>query len=410
MFTFEMLIPKLKETSPNLKLSHLLEDYYFGSGLGDKSYKAADRKQVFAELVTDFRLRFESEAFAWVYILFSELKRNGTIAMEEFADDVKDDIIDLVEETAKDFGDIKYRRENFRTKLTGILGKLGDIVKDNGIEKLKNLITDTFDGAKAYGDTIMTNIPKAVDEFYERMNFDCSTFPDTSSVNYFIDTLSSIEQQEPEMDLKFLLNRILGLPTFYDEQRGASFEWYVMGDMMRPVINKQTGRETGVVVDDQSTPVNIGHVLAGIYAGLEREKKDYDTLFGSTIARGMLQFNVKSSNPFIGERGTWTPTCPQKYYITPKSGKVSPSYAQMIGHIDGIVLGQQIPDILNKRPSLRLSLLLEQYYSADGVQDFPQLKSAERFQRVKEIIATDNKYREEDFSENPVDRMAIEVK
>lgn len=137
--------------------------------------------------------------------------------------------------------------------------------------------------------------------------------------------------------------------------------------------------EAGVVQIPGNDAISMGHVILGICAGTRRNTRlslegwvtkpgdPVDNLFAATIAgtvvrTGLDSMNDQSKVPF-GPGGSWKPsnTCPQ-YYLKHSGAFSSASDAQLLGDMDGFILGASINTWVRK--GVRLGQLLRMYYSS----------------------------------------------
>lgn len=137
--------------------------------------------------------------------------------------------------------------------------------------------------------------------------------------------------------------------------------------------------ETGVVHTPGNNTIAMGHVIVGICAGTRRNTRmslggwvsnpgdPVDNLFAATIAGTIVRTGLESMNdlskvPF-GPGGSWkhNDLCPQ-YYLKNAGAFSSASDAQLLGDIDGFILGSTIK--LWVKRGVRLGQLLRMYYSS----------------------------------------------
>lgn len=135
-------------------------------------------------------------------------------------------------------------------------------------------------------------------------------------------------------------------------------------------------REEGVVLAGSGETIAVGYLVTGIMAGINRKyehlltnyvsgaTKEVDTLYAATISRILAETALANkntpSNVLFGPGGSWDSTeCPEEY--TKSDSSVSKaSNAQILGAVDGYLLGSKIQTWGRE---VRLGQLLRMYYS-----------------------------------------------
>ncbi|CAB3239919.1 unnamed protein product [Arctia plantaginis] len=89
-----------------------------------------------------------------------------------------------------------------------------------------------------------------------------------------------------------------------------------------------------------------------------------------------------AQNMSIGTNSRWNDTLlPRHHYIFPPDGSIIDWHftdAEMLAGIDGLILAQYVPKWVEQRRTLRLSQVLDMYYSNDGVSFEPTVRACNR--------------------------------
>ncbi|XP_075971881.1 uncharacterized protein LOC142973766 [Anticarsia gemmatalis] len=89
-----------------------------------------------------------------------------------------------------------------------------------------------------------------------------------------------------------------------------------------------------------------------------------------------------SQNMAIGSSNRWNDTLlPREHYIFPQNSSVIDWHftdAEILAGIDGLILAKHIPTWVAQRRTLRLSQIIDMYYSNDGVSFDPSIKACNR--------------------------------
>ena len=90
---------------------------------------------------------------------------------------------------------------------------------------------------------------------------------------------------------------------------------------------------------------------------------------------GELAESVMYQGPLLGERmvlgdiGFWSNSSRSNtYYLMGRDGTFDATQAEIIGAIDGLIIAKELPKWIHKFRNLRLSQVLDMYYSNRGVQ------------------------------------------
>ena len=156
-------------------------------------------------------------------------------------------------------------------------------------------------------------------------------------------------------------------------------------------------KELGVIWTTAKHTVALGHVIAGICAGLERGKDvklvgwysesadTIDNLHATTLAGDIAQSTIDYKNGTIkvlfGPGGTWdSSTCPEKFTLTGPASKATE--AEILGDLDGFILGSVI---MRYPAKTKLSQILQEYYST-GLAFDTNLKDSNRVLQYKSRV------------------------
>ena len=317
------LIPMIKDR--HWKLSRIFRDYYQNGGIqvGTRWFSDENRAENFGELVSDVELEAQSKAFAKIYYGLHKNDYNGASLPS---------LLRHVHEAVQTFyADYVPRTNVLERKYT-----IGYFVK-----LLKEL-----ERAKGFGVVDMTQAIVSVSEYFKSSH------------------------------LKVMLNAHSKGHEYSDH-----FAWYVLREMVSHDFSRSDRRvkhrELGVI-EAGGDVVAIGHVLAGIHAGTDRnthilQKVTYyeaDTLYGATVAGSLARVIVnrkaatQKTADTMGATGAWDrSSCPPKYLLNKRiTLDQHTTRAELLGDIDGFVLGERLAVWLERDPGLKLSTVLELYY------------------------------------------------
>ncbi|KAI0238561.1 hypothetical protein LSAT2_010708 [Lamellibrachia satsuma] len=320
-FILGTIMPMIK--NKNWKLSEIFCKYYKTDGIkvGERVFSSANRAVTIGELVSDVELTTQSYAYAQVHY---KLHR-------------------------KSYGNVS----------------LADLLKE---------------------------VPSAVQTFYDKYIPCEDVMKNKYTIFYFVKLVKELEK-ETKFGIKDMTRAIL--LTASDDEDGShkytdGFVWYVMRYMMLhsfPEDDRQ--RELGVV-DAAGDTVAIGRVLAGIDAGIKLVSYTLSTLHRVTVAGSLASaadrtFSTKTPTDIIGATGSWDrSSCPPKYILGKKiKPKQHTTRAELLGGIDGFVLGVRVSKWLEMEPHLKLSALLERYYGGD----YKSVSSKHRLDKFKKSFA-----------------------
>ena len=208
----------------------------------------------------------------------------------------------------------------------------------------------------------------------------------------FICLIKKIEEKNPLLSTERLSSYIRGL-VYGDVSWWASCGTYFTNlethleskdiDLLKAMLehktNSSTGIEAGVLLAKDGT-VAVAHVITGIdCGGFHRDTQlttaaiagltsDIDNLFQTTISGDLGQttlqhYAYEDEYPLLGPSGNWDSTvCPRVYTLYPKAASELTD-AEILGDMDGAILGTIIPSMKDKP----LSEILHEYYEGSGI-------------------------------------------
>ena len=152
----------------------------------------------------------------------------------------------------------------------------------------------------------------------------------------------------------------------------------VLTNMIKHSFDDTTRQELGIVITPDDATVAMGRVITGICAGLNRDKslslktwtsgatQSVDNLYAATIAYDLgessLSYQNGSISVLFGPSGSWSPNteCPEVYRLNMSWSQATD--AEILGDIDGFLLGYDVP--LWENRGVRLGQLLRMYYGS----------------------------------------------
>ncbi|KAL9984710.1 hypothetical protein ACROYT_G007036 [Oculina patagonica] len=162
-----------------------------------------------------------------------------------------------------------------------------------------------------------------------------------------------------------------------------SEEKRVLTNMVEYSYDSNSSQEMSVVLTPEGETIAMGRVMMGICAGLNRDDSlsltkwtagaplRVDNLFTATIAynlgRSALYKDNGDTSTLFGPSGVWSPDteCPAQYRLAGTVSKATD--AEILGDIDGFLLGHGIPKW--KKKGVRLGQLLRMYYGSGILYD-----------------------------------------
>ena len=355
------------------KLSRIFREYYLKDGIqvGGRVFSAGNRAERFGEILSDVELKMQSEAAAEVY--YSTIRSWP----KKLTGKCIKSILEIL---------------NPSTTLFSIVSTLWNMVEDFA-EKTR----------------LVKLVPKMVDNFYKTY-VRCPKVKTKYTLRYFVDLVKQLET-ETRLGVVDMTQAIVGVSKYFKSsyfrvmldvddhghEYQDGFAWYVLREMITHGFSPYFKRRELGVIEAGGDVVAIGHVLAGIHAGTDRnshiaQKLKYykaDTLYGATVAGSLAQAAVNrhaartKTLDTMGATGTWDRSrCPPKYLLKKsiKSGQHT-TRAKLLGGIDGFVLGERLAFWLQSDPTLKLSEVLERYYGT-GINDVSKDVRFDQFQTL----------------------------
>lgn len=170
--------------------------------------------------------------------------------------------------------------------------------------------------------------------------------------------------------------------------------------------------ENGVVKTSWGA-VSAGPLIAGIAAGLQPESTPLSELFPdeknpdrkanlsklsldnrwiATISGDLAEVillqgptNNKDETFSVGANGMWNSSAMPRWYFLKDNQKLQFTTAEIRGDIDGLILAREIETLYSKVPTLRLSQILDLYYSSRGLFN-PTLRACNRKTLFQTVI------------------------
>ncbi|XP_025158841.1 uncharacterized protein LOC105184757 isoform X2 [Harpegnathos saltator] len=139
-------------------------------------------------------------------------------------------------------------------------------------------------------------------------------------------------------------------------------------------------------------PVSIGSVIAGIAAGLQPETVKLSDLFPRDVQQKPYLSKLSVDNKWIatisgdlaevtliqgptgrklkvGVSGNWNSSAIPRWYFLKYNDSLEFTTAEIRGGLDGLILANEVEFLYSKIPTLKLSQILDMYYSAHGLFD-----------------------------------------
>ncbi|XP_031550155.1 uncharacterized protein LOC116287609 [Actinia tenebrosa] len=231
---------------------------------------------------------------------------------------------------------------------------------------------------------------------------------DIYTLDHFIELVEKIEQhpQTKDKSLKEIANYVRKLG--YDNSmwtdllgNADSLPTGVLTSEEERVLNNMVvhryvwSRELGVVKTPTGN-VAMGHVMTGICAGASRKSiliagVSIDNLYAATISGDLgqtaLHKQIDQSRLLFGPGGSWSPneSCPHTFNA-PSSQTSEATNAELLGDIDGFLLGYNIPYYVSKK--VRLGQLLRMYYTGGVLYD-TSFVSCSRKLKFTQLVSRD---------------------
>ncbi|XP_049877845.1 uncharacterized protein LOC126375043 [Pectinophora gossypiella] len=189
----------------------------------------------------------------------------------------------------------------------------------------------------------------------------------------------------------------------YSNYGGGRSERQLLGDSQCPIL--------GGVVKTQWGAVSAGHVIAGIAGGAQSQQvpvidlakgsavnypnvqQTVTSIFPATLSGDLAEAALiqgtdrGSSQVSIGAAGGWNSTQATKHFVLQTRNNLEMTDPEIRGDVDGFVLGSSISAILGTYNSLKLSQLLDMYYSPRNGVFSPDLRACNRIELARTYIS-----------------------
>ncbi|KAF9816162.1 hypothetical protein SFRURICE_003713, partial [Spodoptera frugiperda] len=154
----------------------------------------------------------------------------------------------------------------------------------------------------------------------------------------------------------------------------AKQEWVDDIETLIPAVNNTP------ILRRQSDVADIGNVWVATLAG---------DLAEVVVNQGPRVGSI-AQNMVIGSNNRWNDTLlPRDHYLFPQNLTVADwqfTDAEILAGIDGLILAHHVPKWVEQRRSLRLSQVLDMYYSNEGVSFDPSIKACNRQNLFSDIV------------------------
>lgn len=154
----------------------------------------------------------------------------------------------------------------------------------------------------------------------------------------------------------------------------AKQEWVDDIETLIPAVNNTP------IIRRQSDVADIGNVWVATLAG---------DLAEVVVNQGPRVGSI-AQNMVIGSNNRWNDTLlPRDHYLFPQNLTVADwqfTDAEILAGIDGLILAHHVPKWVEQRRSLRLSQVLDMYYSNEGVSFDPSIKACNRQNLFSDIV------------------------
>ncbi|XP_031849277.1 uncharacterized protein LOC116434747 isoform X2 [Nomia melanderi] len=137
----------------------------------------------------------------------------------------------------------------------------------------------------------------------------------------------------------------------------------------------------------------MNHELSMWYHALMTSFSKLDNMWLTTIAGELAEMTVYQG-PFVGQdmnlgaTGFWNNTMwPTVYYLTSSHKNFDATRAELMGGIDGLIIAKNLQSWIQDFQSLRLSQILEMYYSYEGIAFNTNIKACNRAQNFVHVVS-----------------------
>ncbi|KAJ8735515.1 hypothetical protein PYW07_007135 [Mythimna separata] len=150
----------------------------------------------------------------------------------------------------------------------------------------------------------------------------------------------------------------------------AKQEWFEDIETLDPTLAAQR----------QSDVADIGNIWVATLAGDIAE----------VVVNQGPRVGAAPQSMVIGSNNRWNDTLlPRDHYLFPQNLTVADWHltdAEILAGIDGLILAHHVPKWIEQRRSLRLSQVLDMYYSSEGVSFDPTVKACNRQNLFRDIV------------------------
>lgn len=91
-----------------------------------------------------------------------------------------------------------------------------------------------------------------------------------------------------------------------------------------------------------------------------------DILLGDLAEVALMQGPTKNEKFSVGVNGNWNSSALPRWYFLNSNEKLQFTTAEIRGDLDGLILANEVESMYKKIPYLKLSQILEMYYSPRG--------------------------------------------
>ncbi|XP_059044829.1 uncharacterized protein LOC131840635 [Achroia grisella] len=185
---------------------------------------------------------------------------------------------------------------------------------------------------------------------------------------------------------------------------GSLFERQLLGDSTCPiltgVVNTKWGAISagtliaGIAAGAQIQQISLNELSRGLINDVSNNQQTVTNLYPATIAGDLaeavlIQGTRGSTSISVGSTGNWNSSHPTKYYMLSNRNNVEMTDPEIRGGIDGFTLGIRMNNIQQTYSTLKLSQLLDMYYTPrNGVFD-PTLRACNR-RELGQAVLNDN--------------------
>ncbi|KZC14462.1 hypothetical protein WN55_06922 [Dufourea novaeangliae] len=161
-----------------------------------------------------------------------------------------------------------------------------------------------------------------------------------------------------------------------------------------PVNQLIASLETPSLVDFVLPKSQMVHEPSMWYHSLMTSSVKLDNVWLATIAGDLAEMAVYQgpfvgSNMTLGATGFWNNTMrPAIYYLTSSHTNFDATRAELLGGIDGLIIASNLQTWIQDFYSLRLSQILDMYYSYDGIPFNTNIRACSRAQNFLHAVSS----------------------